>query len=103
MIFEHRTYNIVPGKMPEFIKAFGDMIVPLFEKHQAKLVGSWQTSIGQNNEFVYILGFKDLADQERFWQVFRQDPKFMEYLQGGIRVASSISKILQATTYSPLK
>lgn len=103
MIYEHRTYNILPGKMPEFIKAFGDMIVPLFKKHEAKLIGSWQTAIGQNNEFVYILGFENLADQERFWQVFRQDPQFTEYMQSGIRVAYVVSKILQPTTYSPLQ
>jgi len=103
MVYEHRTYNILPGKMPEFVEAFGEMIVPLFEKYGAKLVGAWQTAIGQNNEFVYILGFKDLAEQEKFWHVFRQDEQYKAYRQGGTRVAFVISKILHATSYSPLK
>ncbi len=103
MIYEHRTYNILPGKMPEFIEAFGDMVVPLFEKHGARLIGTWETAIGHNNEFTYILGFKDLADQERFWRVFRQDEQLKKYRQGGTRVAYVASKILHPTTYSPLK
>lgn len=103
MIYEHRTYNIMPGKMPEFIEAFGNMLVPLFEKHGAKLIGVWQTAIGQNNEFVYILGFEDLTNQERFWRAFRQDEQFQKYMQGGPRVAYVISKILHPTSYSPLK
>lgn len=103
MIYEHRTYNLLPGKMPEFVEGFGNIIVPLFAKHGAKLIGAWQTAIGQSNEFVYILGFEDLADQERFWRVFRQDEEFKKYMQGGARVAYVVSKILAPTTFSPLK
>ncbi|MFC1993415.1 NIPSNAP family protein [Chloroflexota bacterium] len=103
MIYEHRTYNILPGKIPEFIEAFGKMIVPLFEKHGAKLIGAWQTHIGQNNEFFYILGFEDLNSQERFWRNFRQDEQFQEYLQSGPKVAYVISRILHPTSYSPIK
>lgn len=103
MIYEHRTYNILPGMMPAFVEAFGSMIVPLFEKYGAQLVGAWQTVIGQNNEFVYILGFQDLATQERFWPIMRQDEQFKAYRQGDIRVAYVTSKILHPTSYSPLK
>jgi len=87
----------------EFIEAFGEIIVPLFEKHGAKLIGAWQTAIGQSNEFVYILGFKDLADRERFWQVLPQDEQFRAYIQGGTRIAFIVSKILRPIPNSPLK
>ena len=103
MIYEHRTHNILPGKMPEFVEAFGDIIVPLFDKHGAKLIGAWQTAIGQSNEFVYILGFEDLNERERFWSVLPQDEQFRTYIQGGIRVAFIISKILRPISCSPLK
>jgi len=89
--------------MMEFVEAFGNQIVPLFEKHEAKLIGAWQTAIGQSNEFVYILGFKDLTDRERFWQVLPQDEQFRAYMQGGTRTAYIISKILRPIPSSPLK
>ena len=103
MIYEHTTYNILPGKMPEFTETFGNMLLHLFKKYGAKLIGVWQTAIGQNNEFIYILGFEGLADQERFWQDFRQDEQFKKYRQGEPLVAYVTSKILQPTSYSPLQ
>jgi len=103
MIYEHRTYYILPGKMEEFVQTFGDIILPLLKKHGAELIGSWQTEIGQGNEFVYILAFRDLADRERFFKALRQDEEFKKYRQSGIRVSYTLSKILQPTSYSPLQ
>ena len=102
MIYEHRTYTILPGKMEEYVETFGKIIVPLFEKHGAKLVGVWQTEIGQSNEFVYILGFQDLNDRDRFFKSIRQDEEFNKYRQSGLRVAYTTSKIIKPTSYSPL-
>ncbi len=102
MIYEHRTYYILPGKMSAFTEAFGTM-VPLFGKHGAKFIGAWQIAIGQSNEFVYILGFEDLKHQEKFWQDFRQDEKFKKYIQAEPRVAYIINRILRPQPYSPLK
>ena len=102
MIYEHRTYNLLPGKMAEFVEAFGT-IVPLFEKHGAKLIGAWQTFIGQNNEFVYILGFANLGALEKFWDSFRLDEQLKKYMAGGVRTAYVVNKILRPVAYSPLK
>ena len=102
MIYEHRSYYILPGKLSEFTERFGGL-VPLFEEHGGKLVGAWQSSIGQNNEFVYILGFEDLNHREKFWQDFRQDERFEQYQKEEPRVAYIINKILHPTAYSPLR
>jgi len=89
--------------MSEFVEAFGTTIVPLFEKHGAKLIGAWQTAIGQSNEFIYILGFKDLTDRERFWSALPQDEQFRTYLQGGVRTAYIKNTILRPISSSPLQ
>ena len=102
MIYEHRTYSILPGKMGEFTEAFGT-IVPLFAKHGAKMIGAWQTSIGTSNEFVYILGFENMAAQEKFWAAFRQDPGMKAYLAGGVRTDHVVNKILRPVACSPLQ
>ena len=102
MIYELRVYTILPGKMRDFIQAFSDIPVRLFEKHGARLIGAWQPSIGQNNQFTYILGFKDLADQERFWNDFRQDPELRNYL-GGTFTSHINNSILRPVPGSPLQ
>ncbi|MFC2059642.1 NIPSNAP family protein [Chloroflexota bacterium] len=103
MVYEHRTYDILPGKMAEFVDDFGNIIVPLFDKYGVRLVGAWQVTIGKNNEFIYILGFESLNEREKFWKDLKQDEEFRKYQQGGARTAYVTSKILQPTSYSPLK
>ncbi|MFC1945220.1 NIPSNAP family protein [Chloroflexota bacterium] len=103
MIYEHRTYTILPGKMAEFVEAFGKSIAPIFPRYGAKLIGAWRPSIGQNNEFFYIVGFEDLSQQQAFWQKFREDPDVVEYRKSGVRVAYLTNKIMVPTTYSPLQ
>ena len=85
-----------------FIEAFGKIIIPVFKKHGAKLIGAWQPSIGQNNEFVYILAFENLAQQESFWKAFHQDEEVAAYKKGGARVAYVTNKIIKPTPFSPL-
>ena len=38
MIYELRTYQVVPGKMQELNKRFGDLTIHLFQKHVLALV-----------------------------------------------------------------
>ena len=102
MLYEHRSYFILPGKLPDFIARFGTF-VPMFDEYGAKLIAAWQTAIGQNNEFIYILGFEDLNQQQKFWQDFRQDERFKQYQKEEPRVAYVINKILRPIADSPIK
>ena len=102
MIYEHRSYTLQPGKRAEFIQRFA-RFMPLFEKYGAKVIGVWQTDVGNSNEFIYVLAFKDFAQREVFWERFRQDEEYLEYQREGTRTANVTSKILRPTAYSPLK
>ncbi len=102
MIYEHRSYILLPGKKAEFIETFAKLM-PLFDKHGAKVVGVWQTDVGESNEFIYILAFEDFTQREEFWEKFRQDEVFLEYMRQGTRTANITNKILRPTEYSPLK
>lgn len=102
MIYEHRSYTLLPGKKAEFIQSFGKLM-PLFDRHGAKVVGVWHTDVGESNEIIYILGFKDFAQREKFWDDFRRDQVFIDYQKGGTRASSVVNKILRPTDYSPMK
>lgn len=103
MIYELRTYRILPGKMAEFLEAFGRIPAPLFEKHGARLIGVWETEIGRSNEVTYILAFDDLGHRDRVWQAYRADPDRARYMAEGVRVDHLVSKILRPVSYSPLQ
>ncbi len=103
MIYEFRTYHILPGKMVEYCKVFGEMVMPVLKKLGFNVIGVWQTTIGESDEFTYILGFNDLADREAKWKALATEPDMVPYRQQPTRVARHSSKILTPQPYSPLK
>lgn len=103
MIYEHRTYYLLPGKLPEFLQAFEETPAKVFERHGAKLIGFWVTEIGQSNEVIYILAYDSLAERERAWQRINQDEEMLKYRQAPPRVEKIKVRILRPSTFSPLK
>ena len=43
MIYELRTYIIVPGRMADIERRFCDVTLRLFQKHGMEVVGFWRT------------------------------------------------------------
>ncbi len=103
MIYEFRTYYILPGKMQEYCKVFGGMVMPVFKKLGFNVTGVWQTTIGESEEFTYILAFNNLADREAKWKALATEPDMAPYRQLPTMVARHSSKILTPQPYSPLK
>src|SRR5256712_12129244 len=54
MIYEYRAYYVMPGRMPDIQRRFAEITLNLFKKHGIRVVGFWETVIGESNELVYI-------------------------------------------------
>src|SRR5918999_1405145 len=76
MIYEYRAYYVVPGRMPDIQRRFADITMKLFAKHGIRVVGFWETVIGESDELVYICAFDDLAHRQRAWSAFMADPEW---------------------------
>lgn len=78
MIYEVREYVPVAGRLADVIDLFKTEVVPLFEKHGMKLVHVGFTTVGDNsfNELIYTMRFRDMAELERQWAAFIQDPQW---------------------------
>jgi NIPSNAP len=46
MIYEFRTYTVLPGRMPALLKRFETKAIPIWERHGIKQVGFFTTVIG---------------------------------------------------------
>ena len=103
MICELRTYHVLPGKMGEYSKVFGEYVMPVFKKLGFNVVGVWQTVIGDSDEFTYLLAFDDLADRDLKFKELAADPGMLPYREEPVRVSHITNKILTPQTYSPLK
>lgn len=103
MIYEHRAYYIMPGKMAEFIEAFGRTPARLFEKYGAKVIGVWQVNIGRSNQVIYILAYDDLAHRQRVWQQLDADPDMQRYRAEPVRVDHIVAQFMTPVAYSALQ
>ena len=107
MIYEWRTYEVVPGKMGALNDRFTHLTLRLFKKHNMTVIGFWQAVIGTSNVLYYMLAFDDLAHYETLWNSFRTDPEWItgkaESEREGPLVAKVTSMILRPTRYSPMK
>ncbi len=64
-IYVLRTWRIKPGTWPEFQELSHDHIWPAMEAAGAKIIGLWQTIIGDGNEVILLTRYDDLAHWER--------------------------------------
>ena len=107
MIYEWREYEVAPGKMPAVHEHFEKYIVPLFKKHDLKVVGFWTTVVGTSNMLYYMLSFDNLGHRENAWKSLRSDPDYQKesarFSKEGMVVQRVKNTILEPTSYSPLK
>ena len=80
-IVDHRIYTIVPRAMPEFLKAFDQLAMPLLLKHLGEPLAFYTSSIGPLNQVVHLWGYESLDDMEKRSMARDSDPDFGAYLQ----------------------
>ncbi|MBX3575469.1 MAG: NIPSNAP family protein [Mesorhizobium sp.] len=108
MLYELRTYECFPGKLPLVLKRFHDHTISIWLKHGIEPVGFWTTVIGNsNNTLTYMLRWESLAERETKWSAFVKDPEYSaaraaSELDGPIVQAVS-NQILQPTSFSQLR
>jgi hypothetical protein len=108
MVYEHRVYRCMPGKLPELNKRFESVTLKIWQKHGIRALGFWTVLVGASNqELHYLLEWRDLAERERLWNAFQSDPQWIqaraETEKNGPIVANITNTILAPTAYSPLR
>ena len=88
-LIDHRTYNIVLRKMPEFLEVFNRLAMPVLMETLGHPVGFWTTVVGQQNQFVHLWAYEDLADYERRCHARDTHPDFPAYLAASAHLIST--------------
>ena len=65
MIVDHRTYELQPGRVRDFLALYEKEGLPVQMKHLGHLVGYFTTEVGNVNEIVHIWAYQDLADRTK--------------------------------------
>jgi NIPSNAP protein len=107
MIYEYRAYYVMPGRMPDIQRRFADVTMRLFGKHGIKVVGFWESVIGESNELVYICAYDDLNHRDQVWKAFLNDPEWQAAKKAsemnGPLVERVVNKLWRPTSFSPIQ
>lgn len=105
MIFDLRTYTMVPGRLKAFLALYEAEGLPVQIRHQGRPVGYFVTEIGTNNQVVHLWAYESLADRERQRAALDADPEWMAYrAKSGAagNVQHQENKILKSASFSPM-
>lgn len=103
MIYEMRTYQVHPGKAPEFLTMYQADALPIISKY-ATLIGCWVKESGVLNSAVFIWAYDDFEHrtsqraqliQDVEWKAFL--PKMFPYL------VQQESTFMSPVAFSPLQ
>lgn len=76
-VYEHRRYEIAPGKMELTRLYVRDCSRPAFARNGFRLVGGpWEVIAGTTNTLTYVLEWDDLAARETAWAAFYADAEY---------------------------
>jgi len=98
MIYEIRTYGIIPGSLAEVEKRFGEGYE--YRKKYSELAAFWHTEIGPLNEIIHVWPYQDLGERARIRAEFAKEPNWPPKIAEFIR--SMHSEILVPFPFSPL-
>jgi len=65
MIYELRTYTLMPGKQGEYLKLNQEIGRPTRGDKYGKLEGGWTTEFGLLNQYVHLWNYPSLDERER--------------------------------------
>jgi hypothetical protein len=107
VIYELRSYEVVPGRMAAMHARFQNHTLGFFRRHGIEVVGFWEAIIGTSNVLHYVVRFDDLAHRERAWAAFGADPEWhrvrAESERDGPIVARIRNEIWRPAPYSPMQ
>ena len=107
-IYEQRIYHAMPGRMPDLLKRFEEVTLPIWERLGIRQAGFWTVLVGgSNHELIYLLHWDSMAEREQKWSAFLAEPEWLEKRskseQNGALISSFSNAFLQPTAFSTVK
>jgi hypothetical protein len=105
MIYEQRIYHVMPGRMPDLLKRFEQVTLPIWTRLGIHQAGFWTVLVGgSSQDLIYMLAWESMAERERKWAAFAIDPEWLakraESEKNGPLVDSIANAFLEPTRFS---
>jgi hypothetical protein len=107
MIYEQRIYHAMPGRMPDLLRRFEQVTLPIWARVGIHQVGFWTYLVGgSNHDLVYLLEWKSMAEREQKWATFQSDSEWLEKRnkseENGPLISSLTNAFLLPTEFSKI-
>lgn len=106
-VYELRTYDIHPSKMPNINARFQNHTMSLLKKHGIAVVGFWERLVEDAGQLIYLCKFETEEQVRARWDAFRADPEWQrvkaESEAQGPLVKQVTSVVMRPTPYSPVQ
>lgn len=106
MIYDLRTYTIVPGRVSEYLDWHQRDALPRLRRILGEPVAYWTTDTGVLNQVVHLWKYASLADLEARFAALANDPEWHEYRaqvgKTGL-VLNQERQIMRPTPFSPMQ
>ncbi len=78
MLYELRSYYVVPGRMPDTLARFRDHTTKIFDRLGITNVGYWIEAVGRNDRHTSLIACDDMVDRAEKWEKFVNDPEWLK-------------------------
>lgn len=81
MLYDHRTYRVKPGTLPDHLKLYAEMGRETQIKHLGEPVFYGVVETGAVNTYVHIWQYENAGDREKRRAAMQADPQWQAYLK----------------------
>ena len=98
MIYELRTYTLVPGMQAQYLKLNAEVGRKIRGDKYGKLEGAWTTEFATLNQYVHLWGYPDLNERDRLRGELAKNEEWAKGYVSQIRpmILAQENKILSA-------
>ncbi|MBL0422918.1 NIPSNAP family protein [Ramlibacter sp. AW1] len=82
MLVEMRTYSFGPGGAADYLKAYNGRPRQLQSEILGRLLGLYQSEVGELNQLVFLWGFDSHDERDRRRRALMADAEFAEFRRG---------------------
>ena len=107
-VYEQRIYHAMPGRLPDLLRRFEQVTLPIWDRLGIRQAGFWTFAVGgSNQDIVYLLHWDSMAEREQKWATFTTDPEWREKRgqseQNGPLLSAFTNAFLSPAAFSAVK
>jgi hypothetical protein len=101
MIFDHRTYTCVPGRIKKHMKLYEDHGWAAQCRHLGDPIVYGAVETGDVNSYVHIWVYKDAADRATRRAAMAKDPEWQNFVKLSAEAGNLLSQVNTILTPAP--